>query len=609
MLCKRTMRAALAPLVGLVGLLGATMVSAQENTLDAVVATQVPGETDMEGAPTIASETLSAGDDIDPMKWVTEGHYHVMTSSTTLMGRTIERTNTNKPDKWLELRTEIDILLSHRGDSNHYYVRYELDGMVFSKAPPKPEVRLPYNPPCDDVGVTDDCPGDTATSTTFTYMVPPAGIEVAYRGRKGDSEVIFRLPARSAMSGGVRYVHPEDDTISSTHDPMGDYPVGTTVTLLLPDHLAVMAAPEATYTADVKVFEDLSEAREETFGAQVYEAEGDVIHLARAVGEADVTAMLAVAEVSTPEEMGGAFRRFVDGDGDEDTEPDQHAHLATVSVGLADPADPPLHAQNNLMPVDSSIITGVNVLVASDAGNFGFGASFYAGDCPPPDDGTSLGLWKPDGMGGLTMLAAVDSPDIATAASGMTGGGMEGSTDAVEFAFCIEAADHSDDMPAPAIPEVGDPALLNGYLLTATPTVAGDIVTPPEGTAMNAGAIDRNGTTVHISYLSGSENANQRLVIVNRGSDPARFWMSDFQAEANQMVTHSGQMLLAQATMSEVPGGGRMVVRVQDNLSFSGRPPRAAGTLTVAAPTRHIDVMTLQVVGGGLDTTVYQHAE
>ena len=114
---------------------------------------------------------------------------------------------------------------------------------------------------------------------------------------------------------------------------------------------------------------------------------------------------------------------------------------------------------------------------------------------------------------------------------------------------------------------------------------------------------------MHITYLSGSDNANQRLVIVNRGADAARFWMSDFQAEDGQMVTHSGGMMLAQASMSEVAGGSRMVVRIQDNLSFSDRPPRAAGTLTVAGPTRNIDVMTVQVVGGTLDTTVYQHAE
>ena len=126
---------------------------------------------------------------------------------------------------------------------------------------------------------------------------------------------------------------------------------------------------------------------------------------------------------------------------------------------------------------------------------------------------------------------------------------------------------------------------------------------------MNAGSIDHNGTTVHITYLSASDRASQRLVIVNRGSDPARFWMDDFQAEGGAAVDHVGARVLAQDSGSEVPGGARMIVRVQDNLGISPGPPRTAGTLTVAAPTRHIDVMTVQVVGGSLDTTVYQHAE
>ena len=85
--------------------------------------------------------------------------------------------------------------------------------------------------------------------------------------------------------------------------------------------------------------------------------------------------------------------------------------------------------------------------------------------------------------------------------------------------------------------------------------------------------------------------------------------MNDFQTEDGAAVDHIGARVLAQASGSEVPGGARMVVRVQDNLGVGPAPLRTAGTLTVAAPTRHIDVMTVQIVGGVLDTTIYQHAE
>ena len=592
MLCKRTMRAALAPVVGLVGLLGATMVSAQD--LEAVVVSQVPGEMEMSGAVMIASETLSTGS-------VTEDHYHVVTSSSTPAGTT--RTDANKPDRWLELRTEVDILLSHRGVSDHYYVRYELDGMVFSKAPSAPEVRVPYTAPCSGTNAVtcQDVDGvqPTATSTSG-YLVDPSTIAVAYRGRRGDNSVIYRLPSDPTAAGTATATIVNGsgfDTISIPATEQ-DYRVGTTITLLLPDNLAVVAAREATYRAEVKVFEDLSEAREDDFGAEVFGAAGDVVMLTPAVGAASVDALLAMAEVSTPESLGGAFRRFVDSD--DDDEPDRTANLARVNVGLANPEA--LHANDNLNPVDASIIRSVSATATSDAGNFGFGASFHIGEggC----SAARMSLWKP-GETGLVALDAEDSQDIATAASGTARHG--------DSTFCIQAAAHRPATdPAPPIPEVGDATELDGYWLIATPTIAASapmVVHPPEGTAMAAGSIIRNGTTVHISYLSGSENANQRLVIVNRGGDPARFWINDFQAEGDQTVSHGGDAMLAQASMSEVPGGGRMVVRIQDNLSFSERPPRTAGTLTVAAPTRHIDVMTVQIVGGALDTTVYQHAE
>ena len=172
MLCKRTMRAALAPVIGLVGLLGATMVSAQED-LSAVIATKVVGGMEVDGPVTLASETLSG---VTGM--VTEGHYHVFTASSS-----VPAVAGQKPDRWLELRAEVDILLTNRGESDHYYIRYDFDGMVFSAAPPKPEIRVPH---FEDVSMV-------ATSTS--YMVDPDDIAVAYRGRQGDSTVIYRLPA------------------------------------------------------------------------------------------------------------------------------------------------------------------------------------------------------------------------------------------------------------------------------------------------------------------------------------------------------------------------------------------------------------------------------
>ena len=619
MLCKRTMRAALAPVVGLIGLLGATMVSAQDDEVDVVIASQLVA--DVTGTVTIASESLAGGTGN-----VTEGHYHVNTASGTAatvrncaardgMPSTGDGSNNNpkcaqgKPDSWLELQSEVDILLSNRGTSEHYYVRYDFTGMVFSEAPPKPEVVVPYSLDLDS---------DPATPATTTkgYLVDKDAIVVAYRGREGDANVIFRLPI-DPSDGAVGQACYDGDPLpdggfnqvcaAPVDENADDYLVGTRITLLLPHHLAVAAAREATYGVTVKVFEDLSEAKEnEAHGTNVYSATGDVIKLAPAIAPADITAMLAIAEVSTPEDEGGAFRLFVDGD-DDGMDADMYANLASVEVELVD--NPGLNAAGGLVPVTDAIIAGVTANATSDqAGAFGFGSSSSFRISAAGCGAGGLTLMKPDDDGDPTALEMGDSLNVATSASGA---GMKGMS-----YFCVMVGPHTPnaDMPVhrQAIPEVGDPTMMNGYMLAVTPTIAATApmaVHPPAGMAMAAGSIDRNGTTVHISYLSGSANANQRLVIVNRGSDAARFWMSDFQSEGGQDVTHSGGMMLAQGTMSEVPGGGRVVIRVQDNLSFSARPPRTAGTLTVAGPTRNIDVMTVQVVGGTLDTTVYQHAE
>ena len=577
MLCKRIMRAALAPVIGLVGLLGATMVSAQDNDIDVVVAVFDDSHgMEVAGPVTLASETLSGATGM-----VTEGHYHVFTASSS--DQTVVGDPQDKPDRWLELRADVDILLTNRGDSDHYYIRYDLDGMVFSAQPPKPEIRVPV-----DFEFNSE-------ATSSTYMVSGDDIAVAYRGRRGDSTVIYRLP--SNPSGDERNeidLELADGGTARDVNVGRDYPVDTRFTLLLPHHLAVMAARTATYSVRFRVFEDLSEARETLFGADVFHADGDVIKLAPAVAPATVVAKLAIAEVSTPEEMGGAFRLFVDGE-DEGTDPDTSANLATVNVGLVD--NPPLHANNNLMTATAGDIgLGADVVATSDAGNFVVG-SFHVGTAGC--ESLALALMK-DGAGGPEAIG-MDEEALATSGTVTINPG--------ESSFCNNVKGNEDP-----IMEVGDPEMLDGYMLTVTPTI--DVrkmppaaVMPAAGEPMAAGAIDRNGTTVHITYLSASDRANQRLVIVNRGADPARFWMTEFQAEGGAMVTHIGAAELAQGTESEVPGGARRIVRVQQNLAVSAGPQRTAGTLTVAAPTRHIDVMTVQVVGGTLDSTVYQHAE
>ena len=361
----------------------------------------------------------------------------------------------------------MDILLSNRGTANHYYVRYDFTGMVFSAAPPMPEILVPYS-------LDHDGSDATAATSTKGYMVDRDDIVVAYRGRRGDSTVIFRLPNDPGTGAGpacyVNGVDAEGNDILVCAAPddalANDYLVGTKITLLLPHHLAVMAAREATYGVTVKVFEDLSEAREDDFGAEVYSASGNVIELAPAVAPATVQAMLAIAEVSTPEDDGGAFRLFVDG-ADMDSDPDMSANLAMVNVGLVD--NPGLDAAGGLMPVTDAIITGVGATATSDqAGAFGFGSAMSFRISDAGCGAGALTLMKPGDDGNPTELEATDSRDLATSASG---DGMTGMS-----YFCVMVGPHTPEsdptMLRQAIPEVGDPDMLDGYMLAVTPTIA-----------------------------------------------------------------------------------------------------------------------------------------
>ena len=167
-------------------------------------------------------------------------------------------------------------------------------------------------------------------------------------------------------------------------------------------------------------------------------------------------------------------------------------------------------------------------------------------------------------------------------------------TGAGPFTFCVLVNENEV-----AIPALGHDRDLDGYSITATPMNG---TTPGPATTGNGGAIDRNGTTLNITYLSVHPAYNQRLVVVNRGTRDAEFWMDEFQTEPGTMV------------MNEIRGTvapkSRMVIRVQDALAVNeGGMTRASGTLNLTAPNRDIDVMTLQVHPGTgqIDTTVYQH--
>ena len=581
---------------------------------------------------TFALETLSTAE--GHMTVGMKHHVKVASSTANAMGEVA-----GEFDTWLELDITSDIVLTAR-DDEHYYIRYDLsDGMVFTQVPPQPLIRVPYS-------WDDDDDATPAASTTAVIVVDPehdtydsdnrnddnVGMRditsdadamdggLAFGGNEDQATVIFRLP-KDAIPDGIDVrpsnsagANPGSDTTtrSDQESQQDDYPVGTTFSLRLPVHLAVPAT-EGTYNASVSGYEDLSEARRFTAdthgGAALFASTMDggvgVIQIAASVAEPEVMGNVVMADVGTPQEMGGPFRRFVDPD--TEGEQSETATLASVTLGLVDM--PGHHARNNLMPVVvGDIISGAVVMVTAEAGDFAVG-TFNIGTCA----GAAMDLGPED----ADMMAP--EPADATEAMGMGSG--------TSMDFCLDVGDDNEDV----IPEVGDPIMPNGYMMTVTPNLAN--AAAPAGSApepsdpMPAGSIDHNGTTVQVTFLSDSPNYNQRLVIVNRGSDPAMFLMEEFQTEPLKTVedqmgsdlTCGGTSDMMMGIRGAVPGNSRCVMRVQDRINVvtdatadaTQRSPRTAGTLVVAAPTRNIDVMTIQVIPGTreLDTTVYQHDE
>ena len=120
-------------------------------------------------------------------------------------------------------------------------------------------------------------------------------------------------------------------------------------------------------------------------------------------------------------------------------------------------------------------------------------------------------------------------------------------------------------------------------------------------TGQDAGEIKRDGTTVHLGYLTTYEGHNQRLVMVNRGPLNVGYEM-EFVAEdgTTAMPGHmaSGELMPKSTT----------VIQVRDLVSFAeGGTTRASATLSMTANPNDISVATTLVntMDRSTDTVVY----
>jgi hypothetical protein len=99
------------------------------------------------------------------------------------------------------------------------------------------------------------------------------------------------------------------------------------------------------------------------------------------------------------------------------------------------------------------------------------------------------------------------------------------------------------------------------------------------------GAIGRDGTTVHIPYLTTVEGKNHRIVMSNRSTAAANYSFS-FRSETGTMANRG---MAAQGTLA---GGATVVMNVRDVVVIEGNSRRTAASVTFVADPKYIDVST-----------------
>ena len=123
---------------------------------------------------------------------------------------------------------------------------------------------------------------------------------------------------------------------------------------------------------------------------------------------------------------------------------------------------------------------------------------------------------------------------------------------------------------------------------------------PPSAGEHALGSITRDGTTVHIPYLTTFGDYNQRIVVSNRGANPAPYWIT-FRPEDGTTATPG------MYAMGTLEANSTMVLRAEHVVTLVGRS-RTAATFVAEAKATQVDVATVIVnmMTGGTDTVNYE---
>ena len=445
------------------------------------------------------------------------------------------------------------LVLSVPGDvgadaGDTYLVSVTLDGMVFRTAP---------------------------NLTASTGGVGSLTWSVATGGAVGDKAVVFRL-----TDGGINAAATNINVTASYAVSTGG---GSATVTLSNQTLAGLNVPGITGTA--------------THGP------ANVIKVASALKETPTPSNLTASVASS-------FKKFSD---------DMTVgHVGSIAVGLNDghrnatdgAGNTPVDGLNDILQTGQTTVgttTTANSSV-SFMGDFSFTSKVFVhgdDDCGAANDGsdatrdndlataeTDIRVMEGEGddavITGTTMAVNLDpTPDDAT---------DDDAVASVTNYLCIMVqGDDTDDMEAPRIPDT------DAYTAMASYTALEDAASGPMGLERMLGMISRDGTTVHIPYMTTYEGYNQRIVISNRSSSDASYEIT-FRPEAGVTATAMDAaegMLMANSTVT---------MKSTDLVELTGST-RTAATIVVEANRNSIDVTSVTVNKESRDTdTVVHHS-
>ena len=428
-------------------------------------------------------------------------------------------------------------------------------------------------------------------------------------------------------------------------------PIDTYIRLELGSNLAITSKGAKSYRGDLYIYEDLGDARAAARASapgdvpdnHLFSAYNKLFEVKSKITAPSVVGYLATADVGYTRAAtlddddnveisnGGPFRGFEPNEDLGTTKDVGLLAMITLNQAMDNPATRMVDEGAFLNAADGQAYTGnpntgARVKVEAVAGAFGFGNGAgqnlvgNRGEAPiMGDNPATMDMVETDHT--IHAGGAPRAFRIATAGAACTGGshlvlatadGAINPTADTNATFSADATEGSAEVGGPGpfylcvnvseneveIPAVGDDRDKDGYKITVTPLHG---KSPGPAKVENAGgAIDKNGASINITYLSLDPSYDQRLVIVNRSMREADFWMTEFQTEEGTMI--SGEIRGTVGAMS------RMVVNVQNVLMTNmGGENRASGTLNLTAPTGNVDVMTVQSHPGTgqIDTTMY----